>query len=336
MVDRLRARLAANVAEPFGHGRPPLQHTLDHPGDPGLFGPGSVTWEVMGQVTTFIGGIRGLLIQACHPEAVAGVHHHSRYRVDPLGRLTRTAFYVTVTAYGAMPEVEEAVAFVNRRHARVAGVSHRGRPYAANDPALAAWVHNVLTDSFLTAHQAYAPRPLSPEEADVFVAEQTRVGRLLGASPLPTTAADLTRWIEGHPAIAHSPGLDAAVEFLVDPPLSPSQRVGYGVLLDAAVATLPDPFKEVLGVRDKVFGRAGGLAADRLLRWTMGDSPAWQVALQRVAAGPSGGAPPQSGAGPSGGAPRRATLALSGPTDRRPTGGLTRPSSRGPPAAASV
>lgn len=318
IVDRLRTRLAANVAEPFGHGRPPLEHTLDHPGDPGLFGPGSVTWEVMGQVTTFIGGIRGLLVQACHPEAVAGVHHHSRYRVDPLGRLSRTAFYVTVTAFGAMPEVEEAVAFVNRRHARVAGVSHRGRPYAASDPALAAWVHNALVDSFLTAHQVYARRPLSPEEADAFVSEQTRVGRLLGASPLPTTAADLTRWIEGHPAIAHSPGLDAAIEFLADPPLSPGQRAGYGLLLDAAVATLPDHFKEVLGVRTKVRGRAGGLAADRLLRWTMGDSPAWQLALQRVAAGPSGDALPGLGDGPSGDAPRRPAPGPSGPTDRRP------------------
>ena len=306
IVDRLRARLAANVAEPFGHGRPPLQHTLEHPGDPGLFGPGSVTWEVMGQVTTFIGGIRGLLIQACHPEAVAGVHHHSRYRVDPLGRLSRTAFYVIVTAYGAMPEVEEAVAFINHRHARVAGVSHRGRPYAASDPELAAWVHNALTDSFLTAHQAYALHPLSPEEADAFVAEQTRVGRLLGGSPLPTTAVDLARWIEDHPAIARSPGLDAAVEFLADPPLSPSQRAGYRVLYDAAVATLPQQIKEVLGVREKVLGRAGGLAADRLLRWMMGDSPAWQVALQRVGTDPSG----DSSRGPVPG--------HDGPSDRHP------------------
>ncbi len=62
-----------------------MEHTLDYAGDPGLFGPDSITWEVMGDVSGFIGGIRALLIQAAHPEVVAGVADHSRYREDPAG-----------------------------------------------------------------------------------------------------------------------------------------------------------------------------------------------------------------------------------------------------------
>ena len=69
-----------------------------------------ITWELMGDASTFIGGIRALLVQAAHPEVVAGVADHSRYREDPLGRLSRTSNYVTATSYGAMPEVDAAVA----------------------------------------------------------------------------------------------------------------------------------------------------------------------------------------------------------------------------------
>ena len=82
----------------------------------------------MGDVSGFVGGIRALLIQAAHPEVVAGVADHSRYREDPLGRLSRTSDYVTATSYGAMPEVEQAVRIVRAAHRRVIGVSHRGRP----------------------------------------------------------------------------------------------------------------------------------------------------------------------------------------------------------------
>lgn len=195
-LEWLRSRVLESVREPFSHGSSPLAATLDHPGDPGLFGPDSVTWQVMGRAATFIGGIRGLLVQAAHPEVVAGVHDHSRYRQDPLGRLTATAFYVTTTAFGAMPEVDHAVGLVRRRHVPVRGTSHRGRDYDAGDPDLSAWVHNALVNSFLAAHQQFSGHRLAPGDADRFVAEQRRVGALLGADEMPATAAGLSQWIE--------------------------------------------------------------------------------------------------------------------------------------------
>ena len=99
----------------FAHGEMPLRRTADYPGDAGLCGPGSVSWKAIGDVSVFVGAIRALLIQAAHPEAVAGVDDHSRYRDDPMGRLNRTAYYVTSATFGAMPEVEEAVERVRAR-----------------------------------------------------------------------------------------------------------------------------------------------------------------------------------------------------------------------------
>jgi hypothetical protein len=107
---------------------------------------------------------------------------HSRDQDDPLGRLNRTAVYVTETTYGSIPEVEAAVAAVRAAHRPVRGRSERDRPYSAGHPEMAAWVHNVLTDSFLATYQAYGPQHLTTAEADRFVSEQARIGALLDAS----------------------------------------------------------------------------------------------------------------------------------------------------------
>lgn len=268
----------------FEHAPYPLEHTLDYEGDPGLMGPDAVSWRVIADPAAFVGGLRGLLIQAAHPEVVAGVDDHSRYRDDPLGRLSRTSAYVTATTFGAQPEVDEAVRQVRRAHSVVRGVSSRGIRYSAADPGHAAWVHNALTDSFLSTNQKYSEHPLTVFEADRFVSEQTRIGALLGADPMPTTASQLGSWITDHPDIDVSPEMEKVVEFLTDPPLSPAIKVGYMVLLEAAVIALPPRIQEILGLKPKPAADVIGKAAVRSLRWALGYSPSWALALTRVGA----------------------------------------------------
>ena len=280
MFHLVRSRVINSVSGMFAHADIPLRRTGDFPGDPGLCGPGSVSWRVIGDVSVFVGGIRALLIQAAHPEVVAGVDDHSRYRDDPLGRLSRTSFYVTSATYGSMPEVEEAVDLVKTAHQGVSGTSHRGQPYSASTPELAAWVHNTLTDSFLEAYQRFGGR-LSEAEADQFVGEQMAVGEMLGASPLPTTSVDLRAWITGHPALAPSPGMRAAIRFLQRPPISATQRAGYQVLMNGAITTIPRELTSVLGLTAAPGSRVAATAMTLGLRRVMMNSPAWQAALER-------------------------------------------------------
>ncbi|MDW3214922.1 MAG: oxygenase MpaB family protein [Ilumatobacteraceae bacterium] len=282
MVGGVKNRVVEATTALFSHGPRPLEHTLDHAPDPGLLGPDSVSWKVIGDAAAFVGGIRALVVQTAHPEVVAGVEQHSRYRDDPLGRLTRTSFYVTETTYGAMPEVERAVEMVRHAHRPVHGRSERDRPYSAGHPEMAAWVHNVLTESFLAAYQAYGPTPLTPDEADRFVAEQTRIGALLGADPMPTTAAGLTAWVCDHPALAATDDLRSAMEFLRDPPLSIPVKIGYAPLFNAAVATLPERILDITGLRPRWRSREIGRAATNSLRWALGSSPSWHVSLIRA------------------------------------------------------
>jgi uncharacterized protein (DUF2236 family) len=281
-IDRWRRRFVAGTTGLFAHAQDPLAHTLDYRGDPGLFGPDSITWRVMGDPATFVGGIRALMIQAAHPEVVAGVADHSTYKLDPLGRLSRTSNYVTATSYGAMPEVQSAIAEVRRAHVPVRGRSHRGVAYTAGTPRFAAWVHNSLTESFLVANQAFGATRLSDVEADQFVAEQARIGRMLDADPLPETAAELHIWVAEHPDLGRSPGMADAMAFLQRPPLSPAVAAGYHVLSRAAVATIPDRLRGVLGVEVAPAAMTSGRAAVAFLRWALGSSPRWRVSLLRV------------------------------------------------------
>lgn len=279
-----RSAMAESAAGLFAHAEYPLVNSLDYAGDPGLFGPGSASWHVLGDVSSFIGGIRALMIQAAHPEVVAGVADHSTYEVDPLGRLSRTSSYVTATGYGAMPEVEEALNVVRRAHVPVKGESHRGTRYSASGGDFASWVHNVLIDSFLTAHQVFGRQPLSRSRADTFVAEQTKLGAMLRSTDLPTTQANLSEWITTHPALDTSPGMEATMQFLRSPPLPAGVNVGYRVLFHAAAATIPGRIQEILGVRAYPGAIPAANALVNALRWSMGSSPSWWLALERTGA----------------------------------------------------
>lgn len=284
LAESIRLSLTRATLSLFEHAPYPLENTLSYSGDPGLLGPEAVSWRVLADPAAFVGGLRALLIQAAHPEVVAGVGDHSRYRDDPLGRLSRTSAYVTASTFGAMPEVDAAVAQVRRIHGRVRGTSSRGVPYDAGDPWFSAWVHNALTDSFLVANQEYGGHRLSPAEADQFVLEQTAVGALLGADPMPSSAETLREWVADHPEAGPSPEMEDVVDFLTNPPLPPAIRVGYAVLLEAAVAILPERLAGILEVTPKPGAELVGRAGVASLRWALGYSPSWALALHRTGA----------------------------------------------------
>jgi uncharacterized protein (DUF2236 family) len=119
-------------------------------------------------------------------------------------------------------------------------------------------------------------------EADQFVAEQTQVGRLLDASPLPDAADALARWIAEHPDLGTSPGMSEAIAFLRSPPLPLPVRPAYGVLYQAAAATLPVQLRETLGLSAVPGAKTIGRSAVQALRWSLGSSPSWHLALVRV------------------------------------------------------
>ncbi len=90
-----------------------------------------------------VGGLRALLLQACHPLVMSGFVANSRYRDDPWGRFQRTGDYVATVTFGTREQAEAAGERVRRIHARLRPVEDpaTGRRHRADDPDLLLWVH---------------------------------------------------------------------------------------------------------------------------------------------------------------------------------------------------
>ncbi|WP_405216578.1 oxygenase MpaB family protein [Agrococcus sp. Ld7] len=257
----LRTRLLTALSgDP--EGTPAWVRELAEGDDAGHFAEDGAAWTAHAGMATLVAGIRALLLQALHPGAMAGVHDWSSYRRDPLGRLAGTVRWVVCVTYGSTEQAQRETARVARFHARVEGSYVDGsgdqRSYSAADPGLADWVHLAFTDAFLTCQQTWGPRGPAgriPGGPDAYVSEWAAAGRLMRVTDPPTTAAELRRRIDGYRERGELRGdqrVHEVVAFLRQPPMGGAAGVGYRLLFEAAVATLPRPYRRLLGVRRSV------------------------------------------------------------------------------------
>lgn len=278
-VGEVRRQLGRGVRRIVAGDREPVRD-LSAPveGDPGLFGPDSVTWRVHADASMFIGGLRALLLQMLHPLAMAGVADHSDFRRHPDRRLARTARYVAVTTYGTTEQAEEAIEMVRRVHRSVVGTAPDGRPYAASDPHLVAWVHHAEVDSFLRAYQRYGSAPLSATDADRYVAEMAVLCERLGGEPPARSVAELRAYFRSvRPELRAGAQAHDAARWLMVPPLPLAARPAYAVIAPAAVGLLPGWARRELwlpllpGV-DPVVVRPAARVLLRTLSWAVAGS----------------------------------------------------------------
>lgn len=162
--------------------------------DPGLFGPDSITWRVHGDPAMILAGFRALLLQACHPRAMAGFAANSSWQQDPWGRLRRTGEYVATVAFGTTEQARAAGAQLRAIHRRLApGIDpETGGRFRIDSPDLLLWVHVTEVDSFLSVHRRCGGR-LTDAEADRYVDEMRRAAHLVGLHPeeVPGSVAEI-------------------------------------------------------------------------------------------------------------------------------------------------
>lgn len=214
--------------------------------DLGYFGPGSATWRVHGEPLTMVGGLRALLLQALHPEAMRLLYARSSFQDDTWDRLRRTAAYVATVSFGTTSEVDAAAARVRDVHRRL-GIGH---------PEQLAWVHACEVDSFLAAAR-HAGVLLSDGDADRYVSEQVRSGTLVGVPPdlMPRSVAELTSYFQStRPALCLTPQAREAARYVVAPPIPAPRRwavparLGWTLLGAFAVGLLPSWARRLYGL----------------------------------------------------------------------------------------
>jgi uncharacterized protein (DUF2236 family) len=281
------------------------------PGQPGLLPRDAASWYVLGEPSSITGGIRSLLLQATHPIAMTGVARHSRYETDPLGRLAGTSAWVTVATFGSVDRTVELARTVRAMHAKVRGIAAGGVRYSADDPELLSWVQVSLTASLLAANRLFAPTPLTDEQADRFVLEQSVAGAVLDprvdldavvahryASPddLRPLAESLPLVVEGVmprstaelAANLHRRASElevrtearATVRFLRSAPVPRATRVPYRTMLAGAAASLPPGLAAALGVQPTMGDVRAAALLLAAMRMTTGRSPSLEMAVR--------------------------------------------------------
>ena len=234
-------------------GKPPWLSAVADGEEGGFYLPGDAPWVVHRDFATLVGGVRALLLQALHPGALGGVAQHSRYEEDPLGRLSGTIRWLTVTTFGSMTAIRNEAGRVNKMHDRVAGEYEKNSgektPYQAADKDLLLWVHIAFMDSFLRAHQNYSTNPI-PGGADAYVAQWSKSVGPLGLDKVPMSETELIEALDHYrPQLRVDDKARSVINWIQNAPLPRAAKPAYRLLFHSALATLPRDFRQMIGIR---------------------------------------------------------------------------------------
>ncbi|GLW07535.1 hypothetical protein Misp01_26650 [Microtetraspora sp. NBRC 13810] len=184
--------------------------------------PRSVTFRVHIDRAMWVGGVRGLMLQALHPLAMRGVWQNSDFQDDPFGRLRRTADFVGRVTFGGPADADEIGRRVRDIHRRLRIKDpDTGRTHRVDDPELLLWVHCAEVSSYLEVARRGGLR-LTDRQADRYFAEQRRSAAYVGlhAEDVPGSAAEMAAYFaEVRPRLRVTPEAAATVRFLLWPRL---------------------------------------------------------------------------------------------------------------------
>jgi uncharacterized protein (DUF2236 family) len=269
-------------------------------GDPGLIGPGSVSWKLHSDVAAItIAGIGSIVMELLHPSVMAGVGQQSRYREQPYRRAQTTFGWVVTTTFGSTQAAEDLIERVKRMHSRVTGVRPDGVPYRALDPELIAWVHTCIPWGVMTAYERFNGA-LTTEQKDRYLAEQSVIGLMSGADEVPTTVAELDAFIEAmRPKLEVTDLTREFFDFLIDGPLGalrlpgPLGRPVKRFQVESGMSLTPRWAQRMTGfdrpaLEQRTLQASSMHAYARGLRWAFGTPPWRALAEQRVAMQASG------------------------------------------------
>lgn len=274
-------------------------------GDPGLIGPGSLSWKLHADVSSIaVAGMASIVMELLHPSVMAGVGQQSNYREQPYRRARTTFGWVVTTTFGSTAAAEQMIARVKRMHERVNGRRADGVPYRALDPELIAWVHTCIPWGVMNAYERFKA-PLTIAEKDRYLSEQSVVGLMSGADEVPTTVAELDAFIDHmRPRLEVGPLTCEFFDFLVDGPLGaltppgPLAQPVKRFQVESGISLMPRWAQAMTGfdrpeVVQRMLHQRSMQSYARLLRWAVGTPPWVALAHERVGLGATSSVPPR-------------------------------------------
>jgi uncharacterized protein (DUF2236 family) len=297
-VNVLKQRIAEDLFRQTG--RHDEVHIFgESPGDPGLTGPGSMSWLINSDVASVvIAGMGAIIMEILHPSVMAGVQDLSRYQEQPLRRGRTTFGYVVTTTFANTDAATRLIAVVKRMHGRVEGARPDGVPYRALDPELIGWVHTCIPWAILEAYQRFHG-PLTVEQRNRYLSEQAVIGRMGGADQIPETVDQLEAYIEAmRPKLSVNHQTLEFFEFLMTMPFgvpmpAPLSRPVHRLQIEAGMGLMPAWARQLAGfdapdLTRRLVHDPGLRAYARTLRWAIGEPPWVALARRRTATAPPG------------------------------------------------
>jgi uncharacterized protein (DUF2236 family) len=265
--------------------------------DYGLFGPGSVAWEILLHPTTvvFLNTAQTLMQTRGYKGIVAGLRDRdpvSRKGIDGtatfydfLERLSRNLGMHGPMWFGDTSTAERMAKHLAQYHKKVFGnIIDVGQPelggYSATSPRETMWAALTELHPALWVYEAFAfrngrlPHRLTPEQRDQFVTESAAYLRLVGADEqdIPTTMAQLQAlYAKYEPLFAPSKTADIMPETGQRYYRTTLRTMIKNMNLSQRHAFIPT-FVQIMLLELPVMGAMSGKA-----RWSMGVSPAHAV-----------------------------------------------------------
>ncbi|RSM75088.1 DUF2236 domain-containing protein [Kibdelosporangium aridum] len=226
-----------------------------------MLGPTSEAWHNVLDWRLLLGSGRALLLQVAHPTVGAGVAQYSDFQKRPWQRLRRTVDSLMVMTYGQDQTAVEAKR-LRELHKYFTGIDHHGHRYSALNPEAYWWVHATLFEGTLDAHANFAT-PLSRPKQERLYEEWRELGEVLGlkATQMPSDLDGFFDYFNGmvENCLEDNKTVRTVLAALRDhaqpPPGWPRPvwrivgPVSSDVLMTATVGTLPEPFRERLGLQ---------------------------------------------------------------------------------------
>ena len=232
----------------------------------GIYGPGSITWQLSRESAVFLGAGRAALLQIAHPWVAAALAQHSSLLNDPISRFHNTFRTVFTMIFGSLHQALAAARRLHTLHTHIQGeLPESGGHYEANEIAALRWVYATLIESAVLAREWV--RPLTAADRESYYRESHTIAALFGlpASELPP---DWEAFQEYNRSMAASAdlGVSAAARSMAHAILS-----GAGSWIHPprwyralTVAWLPPRFREEFGF---VLTPADRRTADRARWW---------------------------------------------------------------------
>ncbi|HEY6447679.1 MAG TPA: oxygenase MpaB family protein [Acidobacteriaceae bacterium] len=160
----------------------------------GIFGPGSIVWQINRESAVFLGAGRAALLQIAHPWVAAALAQHSSLLGDPIARFHNTFRVVYTMVFGTLGQALTAARRLHTLHMGIQGELPEhvaawppGAHYEANEIDALRWVYATLVESAILAYEWVLP--LGANQREEYY-QQSRIMAALFGIPAAALPAD--------------------------------------------------------------------------------------------------------------------------------------------------